>query len=495
MSVDVSHDPRTGAVAATVPHSTDLQVDEAVGRARAVAPVLAATPPAVRRAWLGAVADALVRHTDELARLADWESGLGLPRLSGEVARTADQLRFYGDVAVEGSHLGATLDPQHTLARINVPRGPVAVFGASNFPFAFGTLGNDTASALAAGCPVVVKAHPAHAALAKRCTELAIEAWDDAGGPAGAISSVHGLQAGVRLVQHPQVAAVGFTGSQHAGLALWRLAQDRTTPIPVYAEMGTVNPVVVTPAAADRLAEVSAGLVGSVTLGDGQFCTKPGLLLAPTGHDAASHVARSLERAAPRPVMLTRAIAESVESGIAEMVAAGATVVARVPGPPTGWTAPAAVLSAPAETLVPGSRLLEECFGPVVVVAEYADLDEALDLIGRLQGALGASLFSRGVDDDAAPRVLAALTDRVGRVVHDGWTTGVATTWAQHHGGPWPATSEPGSTSVGAAALARFVRPVTYQGLPDALLPEPLRASNPWGITRRIDGAVVLAGG
>ncbi len=494
---DAGHDPRTGRPLGGVPHSSPAEVDAAVAAAVAAADPAAAASPAERRAWLGALADALDRHADELVATADAETALGTTRLTGEVARMSGQLRFYADVAVEGSYLGAALDrpvPDRAgvgpLARVHVPLGPVAVFGASNFPFAFGVLGNDTASALAAGCPVVTKTHPAHPLLSRRLVEVARTALAAAGGPEGLLGSVVGLDAGARLVRHPGVRAVAFTGSQRGGTALWRMANQREVVVPVYAEMGTVNPVVVTPGAAGRMAQVAAGFVGSFTLGHGQFCTKPGLMLGPAG--SAGAVAAALAAASPEPVMLTEAVADGVRAGLARLEAAGASLVARRGGEGPGWSAPAAVLTAPLSALTPGSDLLEECFGPVALVAEYDDLGAALDTVDRLQNALAASAFlgdPAGADPDAA-RVLDRLQRKVGRVVVDDWPTGVAFTWAQHHGGPWPATSNPQVTSVGAAALGRFVRPVAFQGVPDALLPPALAPDNPWRLPRRVDGVL-----
>ncbi|HEU5241757.1 MAG TPA: aldehyde dehydrogenase family protein, partial [Ornithinibacter sp.] len=369
MTTTTSFRPRDGSVAAAVPDTTSDAVAAAVERAALAAPVVGAVPPHLRRRWLNAVADALEANRAELVALADEETALGADRLSGEVTRTAGQLRFYGDVAAEGSYLGLTVDSATDttprLVRINRPLGPVAVFGASNFPFAFSVLGNDTASALAAGCPVLAKAHPAHVRLSVRLTQIAADALTRAGAPPGTFSLVIGHDAGVQLVQSDPVAAVAFTGSQSGGMALWRLANERPRVIPVFAEMGTVNPVVLTRAALERLPDIATGFVGSFTLGGGQFCTKPGILLAPAGAGVAAAVADALAAAAPRPVMLTRSIADSVEAGLRELVDAGGTVVRAVPPSEHGWSAPAAVLSAPVSSLQPGSRLLEECFGAV----------------------------------------------------------------------------------------------------------------------------------
>jgi NADP-dependent aldehyde dehydrogenase len=492
----LSYDPRTGTPNGEVADTTTAEVRAAVRAAAAAAPEVATTPPAVRRDWLVAVAEALEAGTDELVALAEAETALGVTRLTGEVQRAAGQLRFYGDVAAEGSFLGAAIDTTGPhLARTRVPLGPVAVFGASNFPLGFGVLGNDTASAIAAGCPVVIKAHPAHPLLSERLASLARTALAAAGAPDGVLALVAGQQAGVDLVRAPEIAAVGFTGSQAGGLALWRIANERAVVIPVFAEMGTVNPVVVTRAAAPRMAEIAAGLVDSFTLGSGQFCTKPGLLLAPRGAQAAQEVAKALSSTRPEPVMLTAAIAAAVRSGIDELVAAGGRVVEVVePGAGAGWSAPAAVIEVAADRLRPGSRVLEECFGAVVVVAEYDGPAERDAVLDRLQGALAASLVTDGPDDPEGAALAQRVGGQVGRVVVDDWPTGVASTWAQHHGGPWPATSAPAATSVGAGALDRFVRPVTFQDVPDAWLPAPVQAVNPWRVPRRVDGVLEVPG-
>lgn len=471
--------------------STTADVLEVVRRAAAAAAVVADTSPAERGGWLHAIASAVEEHRDELVALADEETALGTTRLASEVARAAGQLRFYGDVGQEGSYLAVAIDnPTDTtprLVRVSVPLGPVAVFGASNFPFAFSVLGNDTASALAAGCPVIVKAHPAHPRLSRRLAELATAALAAAGAPDGAFALVSGYDAGVDLVRADEVAAVAFTGSQQGGLALWRLANERERVVPVFAEMGTVNPVVVTPAAARRLPEATTGFVGSFTLGHGQFCTKPGLLLAPAGHGAASLVAEALRAADPAAAMLTGPIAEGVVVGVKELVQAGATVVGEVPARGDGWTAPAVVLSAPPDAIVPGGRLLEECFGAVALVVEYDDRGQLQRILATLQPSLAATVVAED-DDLDAPWLLGTLAGQAGRVTLGDWPTGVAYTWAQQHGGPWPATTVPSATSVGAAALERFVRPVAFQSVPDAWLPPAGRSDNPWGVPQRVDG-------
>jgi NADP-dependent aldehyde dehydrogenase len=441
------------------------------------------------------VADAVTvpAVTEDLVAVADAETGLGTVRLEGELARVAAQLHFYADVAEEGSYLGATLDRARAgvpaLGRVRIPLGPVAVFGASNFPFAFGVLGNDTASALAAGCPVVAKGHPAHPRLSRALADRAEGALRDAGAPAGTFALVTGFDAGMHLVDAAQTHAVAFTGSQRGGMALRERALARPVPIPVYAEMGTVNPVVATSAGCADLAALADGFVGSFTAGAGQFCTKPGLLLAPAGLGVADAVAATLGEIRPSGWSLTAPIAAAAEAGVQELVAAGARVHRRVAGPDAGYGVDTVLLTADADALVPGSRLTEECFGPVALVVEYDGASALAGVLAGLQGALAASVMA-GADDPELADVLDLLVPLVGRVAVGDWPTGVATAWAQHHGGPWPATSEPSATSVGAAALDRFTRPVTFQSVPDAALPAALRQANPWSLPRRVDGVL-----
>ena len=493
MSSDLSFDPRSGAAAASVAHTSADELDELVARAASAAEDVGDASPAVRRSWLEAGAAALEENAQELARIADWETALGSSRLSGEVARAAGQMRFYAEVAVDGAYLGAVIDQATPTApfigRLNVPLGPVAVFGASNFPFAFSVFGNDTASAIAAGCPVVIKAHPAHPLTSQRTFEVVHAAMTAAGAPEGVASLVFGYASGAALVKHPAIAAVAFTGSQAGGMSLWKLANERDVVIPVYAEMGTVNPVVVTPSAAADIASIAQGFVQSFTLGSGQFCTKPGLMLVPRGFNATKSVAEALEDAYPQPVMLTEGIANAVATGVGELQDAGATIVAETSSTGAGWSTAAVLLAAPIEVLQRGNRLLEECFGPVAVVVEYDSLDDAVTAIDGLQGALAGSIMIGGDDPDART-ILTHLEAKVGRVIVNDWPTGVAFTWAQEHGGPWPATSNPKTTSVGAAALDRFVRPIAYQGLPESLLPEALLPDNPWRIPRRVSGVL-----
>ncbi|MFH7322350.1 aldehyde dehydrogenase family protein [Aeromicrobium sp. JJY06] len=493
-----SLEPRTGRAHAVFPTSTDQDVDLATARAESCARRVAASSPAARRTWLSAVAASLEEAADHLVAVADRETGLGAVRLSGELARTASQLRFYGTVAADGAYLGATIDrateSSPWLGRVHVPVGPVAVFGASNFPFAFGVLGNDTASAIAAGCPVVAKGHPAHPETSRLLAAVAIEALARAGAPDGTFGLVTGFAAGTRLVDDPAISAVAFTGSQSGGMALRDRALARPVPIAVYAEMGTVNPVVVTAAGADDLASLAAGFVGSFTLGSGQFCTKPGLLLAPAGRGIADAVAQALRDSGPSGWALTGPIAEHARAGVAAFVAAGAEVLQIATGPAEGFGVDAVLLRAEANAIVADSPLVAECFGPVAIIVEYRDDKELAGVLGRLQGALVGTIIAGGDDPDLSA-VIDLLSPVVGRITVGDWPTGVAWTWAQHHGGPWPATSDARATSVGAAALDRFTRPLALQSVPEPALPPSLQDSNPWHLPRRIDGVLHLGGG
>lgn len=467
-----------------------MDVDTAAtAAARAAEPLRSATD-AQRAAWLGAIADRLDAHVDELVALADEETGLGEVRLRGEVARTTGQLRMFASVVTEGSYLEATIDhavpsatpPRPDLRRMLRPLGPVAVFAASNFPFAFSVAGGDTASALAVGCPVVVKAHPGHPRLSARTAELVTAALAEAGAPAGAFALVDGFDAGLALVDHPAITAVAFTGSLAGGRALHDRASAREVPIPFFGELGSINPVVVTADAdAARGGELATGLAGSFQLGAGQFCTKPGLVFAPEGSALEAALPALVGADAPR--MLTPSIADGFQTG-AERVRSvpGVTLLAG------GDAASPVVAVTDVATLREHEHeLLAEVFGPFTLVVRYGSRTELTEALGELDGSLTATLHAAPGEpvDDLLPRLEAVA----GRVLFAGWPTGVAVTWSQHHGGPWPATTSQ-HTSVGATAVRRFLRPIVYQDAPDAVLPPALQEANPLGIPRRLDGVL-----
>jgi NADP-dependent aldehyde dehydrogenase len=478
MSV-VSVDARTGESRGPSYDETDSdEVARICAAAADAAPAWAAASREARAGTLEEIAAGLEARASDIIATADAETALGESRLTGELARTCFQLRFFAEVLREGSYLEATIDhadespmgPRPDLRRMLVPVGPVAVFGASNFPLAFSVPGGDTVSALAAGCPVVVKAHEAHPATAMLCFEVMRRAL-----PAGALSIVVGRQAGVDLVRDPHIAAVGFTGSTRGGRSLADLAAGRPQPIPFYGELGSVNAFVVTPdAAAARAEDIGRGLADSFTLGAGQFCTKPGLALVPTG--AAGDALRDalVEAAGGRAfVMLTDSIRRAyVDSG-------GPASDAR--------TVAASVVEVSAAEL--GDERLEEVFGPALVLVRYESVAELDAVVGRLPGALTATVHGED-GDELALRLARALPDRVGRVVWNSYPTGVSVGWAQHHGGPWPGTNTV-HTSVGASAIRRFLRPVSWQSTPAAALPDELRDDYD-GVPRRVDGALEL---
>jgi len=487
-----------------VAHTSPAELDRICRAAAAAAPGLAAMPPSQRAGLLRAVADALGAHADEVVGLADAETALGTGRLTGELTRTRRQLEMFADVLAEGSFLEVVIDPpdpraqpapRPDLRRMLLPMGPVAVYAASNFPLAFSIPGGDTASALAAGCPVVVKAHPGHPGLSVRCGEIVAAALAAAGAPEGTFAVVHGLAAGQDLVRHPAITAAAFTGSLAGGRALFDLAAARPDPIPFYGEMGALNPVVVTPGAlAARADEIVSGFVGSYLLGAGQFCTKPGLVFLPTGHGLEARLAEAVARAGAGPLLNAR-----IRDGYARAVAAVAGVaevrsLLDVQPPPDGpgWLAAPALLAVSARGLTAhAGELLREVFGPAALLVEYADQAELLAALDAVPGSLTGTLHA-DVDREAelvAP-VLERLTARAGRVIVGGWPTGVAVTWAMHHGGPWPATTNPAHTSVGVTAIRRFQRPVVYQNTPQHLLPPALRDGNPWRLPRRVDGVL-----
>lgn len=491
------HAPAAGAEPVA---ETFADVDSACAGAAQARDWLAATSPQARAGLLTALADAVDAAADELVPIAQQETCLPLDRLRGEVTRTSGQLRLFADVVREGSCLEVVLDgarpdltpPRPDLRRWLVPLGPVAVFTASNFPFAFSTLGNDTASALAAGCPVVVKTHPGHPRLTAATLEVARRALDGLT-PVPVLSAVGPeLETGVRLVRDERIEAVGFTGSVRGGLALQRIAQERPRPIPFYGELGSINPVFVTRSAASARGEqVARGFVGSYTLGTGQFCTKPGLLLAPRGSGLREAVVAAAAQVGGQ-AMLNPAIRSGFLSGLEHRLGlAGIEVL--LPGgfdQVSGSVAPSLV-AVPAAALAAEPDLLEECFGPTSLLVEYDDDAELLDVARRLPGVLTATVAAEGGEPVLADLV-PLLVARAGRVLWNGWPTGVAVTWSMQHGGPFPATTNALHTSVGATAVRRFVRPVTWQGWPQELLPEGLRDDNPWRLPRRVDGVLAL---
>lgn len=457
-------------------------------------------PPAERAGWLEAVAAHLERHDDELVALAGEETHLPEGRLRGELSRTTFQLRLLAREVRAGQPLEATIDhadpdwgmgPRPDIRRMNVPLGVVAVFGASNFPFAFSVMGGDTASALAAGCAVVHKIHEAHERLGARTAALVEDALAGTSAPPGLFAAVTGRTAGEALVDHPLVKAVGFTGSARVGRMLFDRASARPEPIPFYGELGSTNPVFVTERAwATRSRQILEGFVGSFTLGMGQFCTKPGFLFVPRLDAAAADALRAALSESPRFPMLSASLTAGFAAALEKVGARTRTLVAGATGPVPG---PSVFVTTLDELLRAPDLLGEEMFGPATVVVEYGRQDRLTHVARLLPGQLTAGI--QGDAEDVPAELVAELERRAGRIVWNDWPTGVTVSFAQQHGGPYPATTAPATTSVGTAAVRRFLRPVAYQSFPDAQLPPALQDANPWQIGRRVDGRWIPAEG
>ena len=494
-------DPRTGEVRATdIEVSTDADVGAVVAAAGAAFDDLRWTSRAWRAGLLEALATALEEHRDELVAIADRETGLGVPRLTGEVGRSAFQFRLFAEALRDGGYVEATIDhagdtpigPGPDLRRMLIPIGPIAVFGSSNFPFAFSVAGGDTASALAAGNAVVVKSHGSHPETSA-ATHGALSAAARAhGAPTGALGIVFGTGAGRALVAEPRVAAVGFTGSLDGGRALLAIIEQRPEPIPFYGELSSLNPLVVTPGAArERGDAIADALFGSFTLGSGQFCTKPGVAFVPYGEGdgiVAGLAARAA--AAPSQVLLNARISTSFGEIRARLVDQGG---ARVVGigrddEAEGFRATPTVLEIDAADVTPD--VTEEAFGPLIVVARYRDTADILRALDAVPDSLTATIHSEAAEGELTDELVRELVPRAGRIVFNGYPTGVRVSWAQHHGGTWPSTNSQ-HTSVGVSAIRRFLRPVAFQDAPAHALPEELR-DGPSDVPRRVDGVLTL---
>jgi acyl-CoA reductase-like NAD-dependent aldehyde dehydrogenase len=495
-----SVDPRTGEAGPSFTEATREDVRAAATAAAAAHRSGALRDRGKRAALLRGAAARLRAAGDEIVAVAEAETGLPEARLRSELERTAGQLEAFAAIVDAGDDAEAIIDhpdpdavpiPKPDVRRMQVPLGPVAVFGASNFPLAFSTAGGDTASALAAGCPVIVKGHPSHPGTGEVVARELRAAVADAGLPDGTFANLPaaGVEVGEALVDAPEVAAVGFTGSFNGGKAIFDRAARRPVPIPVYAEMGSINPIVVTEAAlrarADKIAE---GLAASVSNFGGQLCTKPGVVFVPAGEagDAfAADLAARLDAVGPS-VLLNERLRDALREAVGRLAARpevrplGSAAPADGPGfrhQPAAYEAPAAAA---------GDELFEEHFGPVVLLLRHGSREELLAALDHIDGQLSGTLHAESGED--VQDIVAALADRAGRVVFDGFPTGVAVTYGMHHGGPFPATTSAPHTSVGMTAVHRFTRPIAFQDAPPEALPPELREDNPLGIRRRVDG-------
>ncbi|GAA1699148.1 aldehyde dehydrogenase (NADP(+)) [Microbacterium sediminicola] len=498
-------DPRTGVSTDTgIEPTPDEVVDGIVERAVGAMEVMEGRDRAARAEMLRAIADALESRRDLLIPIAQAETGLTEQRLNGELTRSAFQFRLFADAVEEGSFLEIMIDhsgptpmgPQPDMRRMLVPIGPVGVFGSSNFPFAFSVPGGDTASALAAGNPVIVKAHSAHPLTSRASFDAIRAGLEEAGAPAEAVGIVYGQAAGSRLVAHPALTAVGFTGSLGAAQHLRAIIEKRERPIPFYGELQSVNPLIVTEAALEaRSVEIAQGLGASVTGSAGQLCTKPGIAFVPDGErgdDFAQQLAEAMSGAEPA-VLLNGRVLDSFQAAERELEAASGVeslLGTRGPGADSGgFTVAARILRVDAAAV--SAEHTAEAFGPLVLVVSYRDEHELVAALEAVPDSLTASIHLEESDIECIAPLIPALGEASGRLVFNGYPTGVRVSWAQHHGGPWPATNSL-HTSVGITAIRRFLRPLAWQNAPQALLPAELRDGFS-GAPRRIDGVLMLA--
>ena len=495
-------DPRSGETRETgIEATTDAGVAAITTAAHAAFLDVRDRPRAWRSGLLRALADGLDARRTELVETAQAETGLATPRLDTEVTRCVMQFRMFADAIDDGGYLEVAIDhaattpvgPAPDIRRMLVPLGPVAVFGASNFPFAFSVPGGDTASALAGGNTVILKAHGSHPLTSKLSFEVLDAAATAAGAPAGTLGIVYGQAAGATLVADPRVTAVGFTGSLSTGRILLDIIETRERPIPFYGELSSVNPLVITAGAvAARSADIAEGLFTSVTGSAGQLCTKPGIAFVPAdaaGDALVAELVARAEAAAPQP-LLNRRIRDAFEEISDRLRGAGKAreLVAAVVGE-EGFALGPAVLEIDATDVTPD--VTEEAFGPLVVLVRYRTLDDLRSALAAVPDSLTATVHAEDDETTEIAALVEALRDVSGRLVFNGYPTGVRVSWAQHHGGPWPATNTL-HTSVGMSAIRRFLRPLAWQNAPEQALPAELRDGET-GIPRRVDGVLQLA--
>ena len=459
-----------------------------------------------RAKFLEAIAQGILDLGDELVERVMSESGLPRGRVEGERGRTVGQLRLFASLAREGRWLNATIDPalpdrkplpRADLRAQKIPVGPVAVFSASNFPLAFSVAGGDTAAAFAAGCPVVAKSHSSHLGTSELVGRVIQKTVADCGLPEGVFSLLvgGGATVGEALVQHPAIQAVGFTGSRHVGRRLVALAAGREVPIPVYAEMSSINPVFLLPGAlAQRAETIAQGLIDSVTLGTGQFCTKPGIVIGIAGPDFERFraAAQSAVEAKTATTMLNSGIHRAYCQGTDHWAKdSGVSTVSTGAASPSGsYAGQPKLFATKAKHFLESPNLLDEVFGPAALLIECGGTDEVLAVAKYLNGQLTATLHIEEQDFALARTLVPLLERKAGRVLVNGFPTGVEVTYAMVHGGPPPATSDSRVTSVGAMSIERFLRPVCYQSFPAALLPEALQDANPNHLWRLVDGKI-----
>lgn len=483
-------------------NATESDIDCAAAAAGAAIESFQARSAEDRAAFLEAIAEQIMALGDVLIQRAGAETALPEARLISERGRTVMQLNAFAELIREGSWVEAHIDlpipdrkplPKPDVRRMLVPVGPVAVFSASNFPFAFSVAGGDTASALAAGCPVVVKAHPGHPGTSELTARAIQSAAQQCGMPPGIFSMIHGNtpDVGMRLVMHPAIKAIGFTGSLRAGRAIYNAAATRPEPIPVYAEMGSTNPVFVLPGALNiRGPQIAEGMVQSVTLGVGQFCTSPGLVFGLAGEPLPGFTeqVRQCADASAAGTMLTDSLYDQFNRGTDELRrTAGVGLLTSSGQDPSASKVSATVFVTDAATFQSNEAMHEELFGPAAIIVTCDSADEMLQIARNLSGQLTATVHGTEADLEQYRDLLTVLRQKAGRLIINGFPTGVEVCPSMQHGGPYPATTDSRTTSVGTGAIKRFVRPVCFQNFPDSLLPGELQNRNTKRIMRVID--------
>lgn len=482
--------------------ATSDEINEAVELAAKAFKSFRHTSGKQKADFLNAIADEILALDDELINVYRSESGLPEARAKGERGRTVFQLRSFADLVAEGSWVEATIDteipdrqplPKSDIRKMNIPLGPVVVFGASNFPLAYSTAGGDTAAAFAAGCPVIVKSHPMHAGTGELVASAIIKAANKTNMPNGVFSNLNssGIEVGVQLVKHPEVKAVGFTGSIRGGRALLDLAAQREEPIPVFAEMGSINPVIMLPnALKNRSESLAKTYASSITLGTGQFCTNPGLIIGIKGNDLTNFIstlANEIVKIEPS-CMLHPNIYGAYESNKAKALAQPElSVVANYDTDLKENYARQAITTVEGKTFLANTTLHQEVFGPFSMVVQCENVEQMEAIISNLEGQLTGTLIADG-EAEQYSNIISALQNRVGRLIYNGVPTGVEVCPSMVHGGPYPASTDSRFTAVGINSIKRWVRPFSFQDWPNHLLPDELKNENPLGISRNVDG-------
>ena len=482
--------------------ATREEISEAIDKAHIAFQIYRNKPGCEKADFLDNIAAEILALGDALIRRCMAETGLPEARLTGERGRTVSQLKLFAELLREGSWVNARIDkadperkplPKPDVRSMYRALGPVGVFGASNFPLAFSVAGGDTVSALAAGCPVVFKAHPAHPGTCELVATAILNAVKKSGMPDGTFSMLHGksVDVGMAVVRHPLIKAIGFTGSYKGGKAIFDEANKRPDPIPVYAEMGSSNPFFILPGAMkERNQAIANDLAASVTLGVGQFCTNPGLVLVQESEEQKTfkdQLAKNMAAVAPG-VMLSLSIHKNYQSGIDRVTkTTGVKALAQAKDAGDGYRGAACMLESSADSFLKDHSLEEEIFGPSTLVVTARDRSELIRAAGKLGGHLTATIHGTEKDLQDYADLISILEQKVGRIIFNGYPTGVEVCHAMVHGGPFPATSDSRTTSVGTSAITRFARPVCYQNFPDNVLPDELKNNNPLGIMRLVD--------